>query len=89
MDHGHVTLYIATSVDGYIADEDGGVDWLDEFQSEEGEETGEFTEFLENVDCLVMGQRHMNRFSGSVSGPTARNRRTCSHIENSPRDHVG
>ena len=55
MDHGHVTLYIATSVDGYIADEDGGVDWLDEFQSEEGEETGEFTEFLENVDCLVMG----------------------------------
>jgi hypothetical protein len=55
MGTGQVTLYIATSVDGYVADEDGSVDWLDEFQSEEGEEAGEFSEFLEGVDCLVMG----------------------------------
>ncbi|SFR56921.1 Dihydrofolate reductase [Halogeometricum rufum] len=54
---GHVTLYIATSVDGYLADEDGGVDWLDQFgsESEGSEATGGFSEFLESVDCLVMG----------------------------------
>lgn len=52
---GQVTLYIATSVDGYIADKDAGVDWLDEFQTEEGEEAGGFSGFLESVDCLVMG----------------------------------
>jgi dihydrofolate reductase len=52
---GHITLYIATSVDGYVAAEDGGVDWLEEFQSAEGEETGGVSEFVENVDCLVMG----------------------------------
>jgi dihydrofolate reductase len=55
MGTGHITLYIATSVDGYVADKDGGVDWLDEFESEGGEESGGFSEFLETVDCLVMG----------------------------------
>jgi len=28
-----ITLYIATSVDGYVADADG-IDWLEEFQTE-------------------------------------------------------
>jgi dihydrofolate reductase len=54
---GHVTLYIATSVDGYVADEDGAVDWLDQFRSdsEGSEEAGGYAEFFESVDCLVMG----------------------------------
>jgi dihydrofolate reductase len=57
MDTGRVTLYIATSVDGYVADAEGGVDWLEEFQTEsDGNEDVEgFSEFFESVDCLVMG----------------------------------
>ncbi|WP_222912752.1 dihydrofolate reductase family protein [Natrinema sp. SYSU A 869] len=52
-----ITLYIATSVDGYVADAEGSVDWLEEFQAEsDGDEDVEgFSEFFETVDCLVMG----------------------------------
>jgi dihydrofolate reductase len=57
MSTGQITLYIATSVDGYVADPEGGVDWLEDFQVEsDGDEGVEgFSEFFESVDCLVMG----------------------------------
>lgn len=57
MSASRITLYIATSVDGYIADADGGVDWLEAFQTApDGDEDVEgFSEFFETVDCLVMG----------------------------------
>ena len=69
MDTGQITLYIATSVDGYVADEDGSVDWLDEFQSEGGEEAGGFSEFLEGVDCLVMGATTYEQILGFGEWP--------------------
>ncbi|GAB7011545.1 dihydrofolate reductase family protein [Halorubrum trueperi] len=51
-----ITLYIATSVDGYVADAEGRVDWLEEFQTGPNDEDVEgFFEFFETVDCLVMG----------------------------------
>ncbi|WP_284010509.1 dihydrofolate reductase family protein [Haloarcula pelagica] len=56
MSAGKITLYIAASVDGYIADEDGGVAWLSEFEEAASEDDiEEFTAFFESVDCLVMG----------------------------------
>lgn len=57
MSENKITLYIAASVDGYIADEEGGVDWLEEFQTESDsdEDVEGFSEFFETVDCLVMG----------------------------------
>ena len=45
-------LYIAVSLDGYIADVDGKIDWLTAFEINE---TG-YTEFISNVDSLVMGR---------------------------------
>jgi len=57
MSENKITLYIAASVDGYIADEEGGVDWLEEFQTESDsdEDVEGFSEFFETVDCLIMG----------------------------------
>jgi dihydrofolate reductase len=56
MGAGKITLYIATSVDGYIADEDGGVTWLEEFEAAADDDDSEdFTAFFASVDCLVMG----------------------------------
>lgn len=54
---GQVVLYIAASLDGYIADEDGGVEWLETFEDtyDSGEPGGSFEEFFEDVDCIVMG----------------------------------
>lgn len=56
MDSSRVVLYIATSVDGFVAAEDGGVDWLEEFQSESTADDG-YGAFFADVDALVMGAR--------------------------------
>ena len=43
------TVYIATSVDGFIAREDGGIDWLPEGGGEEGGEDYGYQEFVDSV----------------------------------------
>lgn len=48
-----VIYYAACSLDGYIATEDGGVDWLAPFQ-ESGDDHG-FSGFYRSIDGLVMG----------------------------------
>jgi dihydrofolate reductase len=62
-----VSVYIATSLDGFIARDDGGLDWLpgaapetsgctEASGSTEGEDYG-YREFMESVDILVMGRK--------------------------------
>jgi len=48
-------LYIAVSLDGYIARPDGSIDWLTAMESE-GENYG-YGEFYEALDGLVMGRK--------------------------------
>jgi dihydrofolate reductase len=49
-----ITLYIATSIDGYIATPEGGVDWLMSVE-QEGEDYG-YGAFYESVDGLLIGR---------------------------------
>ncbi len=63
---GAVTLYIATSVDGYIADAEGKIEWLSEFPSTD--DLG-FSEFFETVDCLVMGSTTYEQVLGFGEWP--------------------
>lgn len=54
-----VSVYIATSLDGFIAREDGGLDWLPGAQEGDGDSGGEdygYHEFMDSVDILVMGR---------------------------------
>lgn len=48
-----VILYIATSLDGYIAASDGGVEWLDKYQSDH-EDYG-YAALCDSVDAVLMG----------------------------------
>jgi dihydrofolate reductase len=50
---GKVVLYIAASLDSYIATEDGGIAWLDTFQVP-NEDYG-YSAFMANVGAVIMG----------------------------------
>lgn len=48
-----MVLYIAQSLDGFIADSAGGIDWLQLFENEEG--ANNYAAFLETIDTIMMG----------------------------------
>ncbi|MEO1373488.1 MAG: dihydrofolate reductase family protein [Cyanobacteria bacterium J06635_10] len=48
-------IYIATSLDGFIATSDGGIDWLLEIPNPEGSDYG-YAEFMNGIDAMVMGR---------------------------------
>ncbi len=50
-----VTYYVASSLDGYIAKEDGDVSWLEELGISMVE--AGYDEFVATVDALVMGRK--------------------------------
>ena len=52
---GKIVLYIAASLDGLIADEHGGVEWLNEYQIPE-EDYG-YKDFLKTLGAVVMGSK--------------------------------
>lgn len=62
-----VVLYIASSLDGYIATMDGGVEWLTAVEIE-GEDYG-FQTFFDSVDGLVMGSRTYEQILGFGKWP--------------------
>jgi dihydrofolate reductase len=52
-----VSVYIATSLDGFIARADGGLDWLPQGDLQSGGEDYGYKAFVGTVDVLVMGRR--------------------------------
>lgn len=51
-----IKLYIAVSLDGYIATPDGGVEWLNQFQISKNEDYG-YKEIYQSIDTILMGGR--------------------------------
>lgn len=48
-------VYIATSLDGFIADQDNKIDWLHDIPNPDGLDLG-FGDFMARIDALVMGR---------------------------------
>ena len=49
-------VFIGTSLDGYIADKDGGLEFLQSVPNPENDQLG-FPEFMDSMDALLMGRR--------------------------------
>jgi dihydrofolate reductase len=49
-----VSVYIATSIDGYIARKDGNLDWLQ--YGHTGDEDYGFKKFINSIDALILGR---------------------------------
>ena len=50
-----VSVYIAVSLDGFIARDDGALDWLEGVQEAGGDDYG-YADFMDTVDAVVLGR---------------------------------
>lgn len=48
-------VFIATSIDGYIAEKDGGIAWLDTIPNPDSSDMG-YVNFINNIDAIIMGR---------------------------------
>lgn len=58
-----IILYIATSIDGYIATPDGGVEWLEEIPNPNKTDHG-YNALLDSIDTVLMGGRTYHEIIG-------------------------
>ncbi|MGL6315183.1 dihydrofolate reductase family protein [Vibrio sp. WXL103] len=61
------SVFIATSVDGFIARKDGSVDWLHSAGNPNAENDGlaeqTFGDYIASIDCMIMGRNCMQVIS--------------------------
>lgn len=63
-----IKLYIATSLDGYVADREGGIGWLPEIDPASGEDFG-YAAFLAGIGALAMGRATYEQVRGFGAWP--------------------
>lgn len=63
-----ISLYIAASLDGYIAKADGSFKWLEDFPNPEKSDFG-YAGFLEEVDSILVGGKTYRQVSAFEEWP--------------------
>ena len=61
------SVYIGTSLDGFIARKDGNIDWLIKFQNDEVNNS--FKKFIATIDAIVMGRKTFEMVLGFSDWP--------------------
>ncbi len=56
-------VFIASSIDGYIADRDGGIEWLTAIPNPENNDMG-YADFIAGTDAIVMGRNTFETVCG-------------------------
>ena len=70
------SVFIAPSLDGYIADKNGGIEWLDTFPEINQIDSG-YEAFMTHIDALVMGKNTFQKvLSFGIEWPYYK---TCIH----------
>jgi len=59
-----IILYIAASEDGFIADKNGGVDWLPHPKDDHDLEVVGYKKLMERIDIILMGSRSFKQIIG-------------------------
>lgn len=59
-----IILYIATSLDGFIADKDGNVDWLPQPKNDEELKAVGYLDLMSRIDTILMGRRSFQQILG-------------------------
>lgn len=63
-----IKLYIACSLDGYIAREDGSIDWLTEYENNSETDYG-YSEFYSSIGTVLMGRKTYEQVLGFGDWP--------------------
>ena len=63
-----IKLYIACSLDGYIAREDGSIDWLTEYENNSKTDYG-YSEFYDTIGIVLMGRKTYEQVTGFGDWP--------------------
>jgi dihydrofolate reductase len=63
-----IKLYIATSLDGFIAREDGNIDWLTEYENNPETDYG-YSKFYSSIGTVLMGRKTYEQVLGFGNWP--------------------
>lgn len=58
-----IKVFIAASIDGFIADKQGGIDWLTEMPNPDNSDLG-YQQFMTNIDAIIMGRNTFETVCG-------------------------
>src|SRR5690348_6975582 len=62
-----ISVYIGTSLDGFIARKDGDIDWLVQYANEEAIQA--YKEFMQEIDAIVIGRGTFEKVLSFPSWP--------------------
>ena len=73
-------VFIATSMDGFIAGKDGDISWLDTIPIPEGTDMG-YHAFMDRTDAILMGRISFETVLVSASTGRMPNRCSCGAVD--------